>query len=135
MMKRGRNKWDLINENGFIDYKKLNRLIDTKTRNINDELVRKYFLVQDHGSLLEKLLRLRNNPERNKIQVDLINSGLKNLKKEIGDMSKEEIKIGNPNETVNLVEKILAFNRQQQGQILKIPTNNQMLSGLPLSLA
>ena len=125
----------MINENGFIDYKKLNRLIDTKTRNINDELVRKYFLVQDHGSLLEKLLRLRNNPERNKIQVDLINSGLKNLKKEIGDMSKEEIKIGNPNETVNLVEKILAFNRQQQGQILKIPTNNQMLSGLPLSLA
>ena len=125
----------MINENGFIDYKKLNRLIDTKTRNINDELVRKYFLVQDHGSLLEKLLRLRNNPERNKIQVDLINSGLKNLKKEIRDMSKEEIKIGNPNETVNLVEKILAFNRQQQGQILKIPTNNQMLSGLPLSLA
>ena len=125
----------MINENGFIDYKKLNRLIDTKTRNINDELVRKYFLVQDHGSLLEKLLRLRNNPERNKIQVDLINSGLKNLKKEIGDMSKEEIKIGNPNETVNLVEKILAFNRQQQGQILKKPTNNQMLSGLPLSLA
>ena len=125
----------MINENGFIDYKKLNRLIDTKTRNINDELVRKYFLVQDHGSLLEKLLRLRNNPERNKIQVDLINSGLKNLKKEIGDMSKEEIKIGNPNETVNLVEKILAFNRQQQGQILKILTNNQMLSGLPLSLA
>ena len=125
----------MINENGFIDYKKLNRLIDTKTRNINDELLRKYFLVQDHGSLLEKLLRLRNNPERNKIQVDLINSGLKNLKKEIGDMSKEEIKIGNPNETVNLVEKILAFNRQQQGQILKKPTNNQMLSGLPLSLA
>ena len=125
----------MINENGFIDYKKLNRLIDTKTRNINDELLRKYFLVQDHGSLLEKLLRLRNNPERNKIQVDLINSGLKNLKKEIRDMSKEEIKIGNPNETVNLVEKILAFNRQQQGQILKILTNNQMLSGLPLSLA
>ena len=125
----------MINENGFIDYKKLNRLIDTKTRNINDELVRKYFLVQDHGSLLEKLLRLRNNPERNKIQVDLINSGLKNLKKEIGDMSKEEIKIGNPNETVNLAEKILAFNRQQQGQILKILTNNQMLCGLPLSLA
>ena len=91
--------------------------------------------MQDHGSLLEKLLRLRNNPERNKIQVDLINSGLKNLKKEIGDMSKEEIKIGNPNETVNLVEKILAFNRQQQGQILKILTNNQMLCGLPLSLA
>ena len=91
--------------------------------------------MQDHGSLLEKLLRLRNNPERNKIQVDLINSGRKNLKKEIGDMSKEEIKIGNPNQTVNLVEKILAFNRQQQGQILKIPTNNQMLSGLPLSLA
>ena len=125
----------MINENGFIDYKKLDRLIDTKTRNINDELFRKYFLVQDLGRMLKKLVRLRNNPERNKIQVDWINSGLKNLKKEIGDMSKEEIKIGNPNETVNLVEKILAINRQQQGQILKILTNNQMLGGLPLSLA
>ena len=37
-------------------------------RGIKDE-----FLVQDLGDLLGKLRRLRNNPERNKIQVGLIN--------------------------------------------------------------
>ena len=42
-------------------------------RGINDEFVSKHFLVQDLGDLLGKLQRLRNNPERNKIQVDLIN--------------------------------------------------------------
>ena len=46
-------------------------------------LVRKHFLVQDLGSLLEKLKKLRNNPEKNRIQVNLINSGLRDLKKEI----------------------------------------------------
>ena len=42
------------NENGLIDYKKLNRLIHLKSRDINDELVRKNFLVQNLGELFEK---------------------------------------------------------------------------------
>ena len=33
------------NKNGLIDYRKLNRLIDARARDINDELVRKYILV------------------------------------------------------------------------------------------
>ena len=49
-------------------------------------------------------------------------------------MSEEE-EIKNPNEIVNLVENILEFNRQQQGQGLKILTPSQMLSRLPNSLA
>ena len=98
-------------------------------------LVRKHFLVQDLGSLLEKLKRLRNNPEKNRIQVNLINSGLRDLKKEIPDMSEEEKETENPNEIVNIVASILEFNRQQQGQGLKILTPSQMLSRLPISLA
>ena len=48
----------------------------------------------------------------------------------------EEIKeIKNPNEIVNLAENILEFNRQQQGQRLKILTPNQMLGRLPILLA
>ena len=43
------------NKNVLIDYRKFNRLTDARTRDINDELVRKYFLVQDLGSLLKKL--------------------------------------------------------------------------------
>ena len=41
-------------ENGLIDYKKLNRLINLKSRDINDELVRKHFLVQRFRSIVGK---------------------------------------------------------------------------------
>ena len=106
-----------------------------KIRDINDELVRKHFLVQDLGDLLEKLWKSRNSPEKNKIQVNLINGALRDLKGEIEDMSEQEKETENPNEIVNLVENILEFNRQQQGQRLKILTSSQMLSRLPISLA
>ena len=62
----------------------------------------------------------KNNSERNKIQVALINSGLRDLKEEIEDMSEEEKEIENPNEIVSIVENILEFNRKEQGQGLKI---------------
>ena len=65
----------------------------------------------------------------------MINSGLKDLKEEITNMSEEEKKPEKPNEIVNIVEDILEFNRKQQGQVLKILTPNQMLNRLPISLA
>ena len=76
-------------------------------------------------------------PKNNKIQVNLINSGLGDLKEEIEDMSEQEKETENPNEIVNLFENILDFNRQQQGQGLQIlgRTPNQMLSRLPISPA
>ena len=85
--------------------------------------------------MLEKLQGLKYNPKRNNTQTSLINSGFKDLKEEIENMSEEEKKIKNPNEIVNLVEKILEFSRQQQGQGLKILTPGQMLIILPISLA
>ena len=39
----------------------------------------------------------------------MINSGLRDLKEEIEDMSEQEKEIENPNEIVNLVENILKF--------------------------
>ena len=51
-------------------------------------------------------------------------------------MSEDEKDIENPYEIVNVVEKILDFNNQnQEGQVLKILTQYQMLSRLPMSLA
>ena len=82
----------------------------------------------------EKVKKVKNNVEKNKIEVGLINSGLRDLKEEIKDMNEQEKETGNPNEIVDF-EKILEFNRQQQGQGLKITTPNQMLSRLPISLA
>ena len=63
---------EIRNQNGLIDYKRLERLNDLKNRGINDELVRKYFQVQDLAALLEKLKKSKNNTERNDIQVKLI---------------------------------------------------------------
>ena len=74
----------------------------------------------------------KNNEERNKIQVVTINSVLRDLKEETEDMSEQEKEIENPNEIVDIAEMILEFNRQQQGQGLKILTPNQMLSRLPI---
>ena len=67
--------------------------------------------------------------------MSVINSGLKDLKKEIEEMSKEKRENKKPNKIVEIVEEILNFNKQiQQGKGLKILTPNQMLSRLPISL-
>ena len=66
----------------------------------------------------------------------MINSGLKDLKKEIEEMSKEKRENKKPDKIVEIVEEILKFNKQiQQGKGLKILTPNQMLRRLPISLA
>ena len=66
----------------------------------------------DLGSLLEKMKKSKNNTERNEIQVALIESGLRGLKKEIEDMGKQEKETENPNEIVDIVKNIFEFNRQ-----------------------
>ena len=126
---------NIRNENGLINYKNLARLTDSKIRDISDELVRKYFLVQDLGDLLENLQKSKNKFENNKIQVNLINRGLRDLKEEIEDMSEQEKEIENPYKIVDLVENILEFNKQQQGRGVETLTPDQMLSRLPISLA
>ena len=51
-------------------------------------------------------------------------------------MSKAEIDTEKPDKTVEIVEKVLKFNEQnQQGQGIKILTPNQMLNRLPIALA
>ena len=67
----------------------------------------KNFFVQNLGDLLETIKKLKNNPEKNKINVNLINSGLRDLKKEIKNISEDEIKNEIPYEIVGIVEKIL----------------------------
>ena len=51
----------------------------------------------------------KNNPKRNKIQVNLINSGLRDLKGEIEEMRKQEKETENPHELVGLAGKILSL--------------------------
>ena len=50
-------------------------------------------------------------------------------------MSKQGKEVENPYEVVDIVETTLEFNRQEQGQGLKVLTPNQMLNRLPIFLA
>ena len=68
--------------------------------------------------------------------VNVINSGLKDLKQEIKKMSEAEIEIEDPESIERIVEEILKFDKHsQEGKVLKILTPNQMLSRLPITLA
>ena len=69
---------DIRDNNGLIDYEKLNRLINLKRRSINDNLFREYFKYQDPDSMLKDLHSTRNT-ERSDIQVALIKSALTNF--------------------------------------------------------
>ena len=82
------------------------------------------------------LLNKTNDKTKNNELVNVINSGLEDLKEEINKMSKYEKEIKKPDKIVEIVENILNFNKQnQQGQGLKILTPSQMLSRLPIALA
>ena len=84
--------------------------------------------------MLENLNKLKNNTEK-KIQVSLIRSRLRNLKEEIKEMSEDETENEKPDEIVNLADKILEFNNQnQEEQGLKILKPNKMLNTLPITL-
>ena len=65
-------------------------------------------------------LNKTNDKERNNELVNLINSGLKDLKEEIKKMFEKEKEIQDPELIVEIVEEILKFNEQnQQGKGLK----------------
>ena len=83
------------------------------------------------------VLRTLNDKEKNSNLVDMFNSALKDLKKDIKNMSEAEKEIEQPDEIIRVVEMILEFNKlkQQSGQGLKKLTPNQMLSRLPIALA
>ena len=63
--------------------------------------------------MLEDLNNTKN-AKRNNIQTTLINNALTEFKNRINSMCENEIRFEQANEMVNIVEKILEFNRQQQ---------------------
>ena len=91
------------------DYKTLiKQIIDEETNLFN-----KYFNFQRPSDML-MLLNKTNDTEKNNKLINLINSGLKDLKEEIKKMSEAEIEDEGPESIVEIVEKIVKFNRQNQ---------------------
>ena len=85
--------------------------------------------------MLKDLYRI-NDKYKNNDLVNVIKSGLSNLKNAIKYISEEEKETEKPNEIIDTVEDILEFNKQsQQEQGLKILTPDQKLNRLPITLA
>ena len=83
-----------------------------------------------------KVLYNTINRRKNKELVNVIKSGLSDLKGKNNEMSDDETKIEKSYKIVRIVEEIIEFNRQnQEGQGLKILTPDQILSRLPITLA
>ena len=89
-----------------VDYKTLNKHITDEKTDVNNEIFRKYFKVQRPSDMLVLLNRTDDTEKNNKL-VNLINSGLKDLKEEIKKMPKEEIENESPDEIVNIVEILI----------------------------
>ena len=114
---------------------KLNEWINKEETAINRELSKKHINFQRPSDTI-KVVYTINHKKKSNYLVNLINSGLGDLKNEIEDMSNEEKEVEKPCKIVDIVEKIPCFNKQKQrGKGLKILTPDQMLSRLPITLA
>ena len=86
--------------------------------------------------MVKQLYKIKNK-NKNDESVNVIKSGLSDLKDEIKEISEDEIENEKPYKILEIVEKILDFNKDiqnQPGKCLKILTPNQMPSRSPISL-
>ena len=68
--------------------------------------------------------------------INIVNSELEDLKKEIKKVTKEERETEKLDNIIKIVEDIVKFIKQKhEGQGIKILTPSKMLSRLPISLA
>ena len=61
-----------------------------------------------------KVVNTAKNRKKNERLVNVIKTGLSHLQNEIKEMSDDELKIEKPDKIVDIVEKILEFNRLNQ---------------------
>ena len=99
--------------------KNLMNLINKEETNRSSELFRKHFSFQRPSEIL-KPVYTPNNRMKNEKLVNVVKSGLSDLKNEIEEISDDEIEIEKPDKIADIVEKIIEFNRQnREGQGLK----------------
>ena len=94
-----------------------------------------YFNFIVPSALAKQLYETKSKKKQNNELVEEVKKRWSNLKDEFEKMSEDEKEIEQPDRILKIVKEILEFNRQQQGQGLKILTPNQMLSRLPVTLA
>ena len=91
----------------------ITKYIINKEIDLNEELFKKYFKIEKPIDMLMYLNKTSDKKKKNEL-VNMINSGLKNLKEEIKKMPEKEKEIEDPESTVEIAEEILKFNKQNQ---------------------
>ena len=89
-------------------------MINREKLPINNELFKKHFKLEKPILMYKVLYETNNDKEKNSKLVNIFNSGLEDLEKEIKKMSKEEREIENPDEIIRVVKMIFDFNKQNQ---------------------
>ena len=82
-------KHEKAEEKTITDIDEFKKYITEKEAKINKELFNKHFHYQTLSALLKDLYKI-NDKKKNWLLVSVINTGLKDLKKEITKMSEEE---------------------------------------------
>ena len=115
--------------------KKFLEYIESETKDININFFNKYFNIAVPSALAKQFYETKYK-KKNKL-INIINSGLSDLKDEIKKMSEDEKKkFEQPDKVLKILNKIIDFNKQiQEGLGLNILTPNQLLSRLSISLA
>ena len=86
-----------------------NEWVNKKETGTNRELFTKHFSFQRPSDMLKTVYNA-NDRKKNNDLVNVIKSGLNDVKNEIENMGKKEKETEKPNEIVDIVEKILELN-------------------------
>ena len=119
------------------NFKKFIEYIEKESVDINYDLFKEYFNFSLPTALAKKPYEIKNENKNHEL-VKAIKNNWSHLKDEIKKISEDEKRTEQPDQMLEIVEKVLDFKeqiRKQQGLELKILTQNQMLSRLPISLA
>ena len=100
-------------------------------KDMNNKIFLSYFKYQNPSFSVKGSISAKQN--KNEKTVNNVNNGLIDLR---NDFKRKEITENeNPKKVVDIVEKIIDFNKQQKGKRIKILTPKQVLQRLPIALA
>ena len=107
------SKKELLKKPTEEDGNNFNEWVNKKETNINNEIFQRLFKFQRPSDMF-KLLYKTNNKKKNKELVNMIKSGLRDLKDEIEKMSEDEKEIEKPDKTLKIIKEIIEFNEQKK---------------------
>ena len=97
------------------DYKNFFKYIEDELKSISYKLFKKHFHFVSPTAFTKQLYETKNKNKNNEL-VNVIKSGLIDLKDETEKMSKEEIENEKPNDISEIVDEIFDFNKEIQKQ-------------------